>query len=89
MSKITYQQIEKAIDWFNKNGVSAKDVEESWNRTLAENFWDGFDIHFELVLRLLESYDSNELAKYSVWDFIEVFKNALTEKAAELKRSLK
>lgn len=44
-----------------------------------EYFWEGFEAALEIVENSLLNYDSNELAKYSVWDFIEKFKDDLAE----------
>ena len=42
-------------------------------------FCEGFDTAIELVSLILDNYDSNELAKLSVYEFIEKFKDDLLE----------
>jgi hypothetical protein len=44
-------------------------------------FWEGFDAAIEMVLNSLDSQDSNIIAKFSVWDFIEDFKAHIIEEA--------
>lgn len=40
-------------------------------------FWEGFDSAVDMAINLLDTYDSNELAPLSVFDFVEKFKDDL------------
>lgn len=51
-------------------------------------FWEGFDSAINMVMNSLDNYDSNELAKLSVWDFIEQLKEDLIEEADLYKADL-
>lgn len=44
-------------------------------------FWEGFDSCLEMVINSLDNQESNELAKMSIWDFIEYFKENLIYEA--------
>lgn len=76
-TQMTYEKLEKVIEVFKTNGVSYKDVEKAFNK----QFWDGFDACLEMVFNSLDSQDSNEIARFSVWEFIEDFKHHLFEEA--------
>lgn len=52
----------------------------------SEAFWEGFDACLEMVLNSLCSQESNEIAKFTVWDFIEDFKEHLIEEAELYKK---
>jgi hypothetical protein len=45
------------------------------------SFWEGFDACLEMVLNSLDNQESNEIAKFTVWDFIEDFKQQIIEEA--------
>ncbi len=49
-------------------------------------FWEGFDACLEMVFNSLDNYDSNELAKFSVYDFIEDFREHLIEESELYKK---
>ena len=40
-------------------------------------FWRGFETAFKLIDFILINYESNELAKISVWEFIEKLREDL------------
>lgn len=46
-----------------------------------QQFWEGFEACLEMVLNSLDNQESNEIAKMTVWDFIEDFKAHLVEEA--------
>lgn len=50
-------------------------------KKLDEYFWEGFDACLEMVLNSLGSQENNKIAKFTVWDFIEDFKEHLIEEA--------
>lgn len=53
----------------------------------AKAYCDGFDACVVIVNNMLDNYDSNELAKYSVWDFIDKFKENLLAVVETTKRN--
>lgn len=55
-------------------------------KTKDEKFWEGFDACWEMVINSLDSQDSNEIAKFSVFQFIEDFKEHLVEEAELYKK---
>lgn len=85
MSEIKYDQIAGAVKFFDENGMDPKDVADQFEKqlkTIQDNsFREGFDAAIVMVLNSLDSQDSNEIAKFSVWEFIEDFKQHLLEEA--------
>ena len=51
-----------------------------------KSYWEGFDACLMMVLNSLDNQESNEIAKFSVWEFIEDFKEHLIEEAELYKK---
>lgn len=80
MGELTIDKLEEARKFLDENGFSASQLVEI--HKIANNcFWDGFDSCLDLVLNSLDTQESNEIAKMSVWEFIEDFKQHLIEEA--------
>lgn len=49
-------------------------------------FWEGFDAAINMVINMVDMYDSNELARLSVFDFVEKIKEDIIEEAERCKK---
>ena len=74
---MSYEKISKALEIFNNHGPSEKDIKKSFDIAM----WNGFDACLEMVLNSLDTQESNEIAKFTVWDFISYFREHLIEQA--------
>ena len=75
---ITFDHIQEALSVLKEHGISAIEIQEQWDK----QFWRGFDACLEMVLSLLDQYESNELAKLSVYEFIEKFRDDICEESS-------
>lgn len=75
---MNFEELLQSIEYFQKDGLKPIDVV---NQALSQQFWNGFDACLEMVLNSLDNQESNEIAKFTVWDFIEDFKAHLIEEA--------
>lgn len=48
---------------------------------IDKSFWEGFEACLMMVLNSLDSQEGNEISKFTVWDFIEDFKQHIIEEA--------
>lgn len=67
--------------WLVDDGSNKLQFDPKIKEAINKSFWEGFDACLEMVINSLDSQDSNEIARFSVWDFIEDFKAHLLEEA--------
>ncbi len=68
-------------DNFGEEEMTHEEIVQQIKKLQEESFWEGFDACLEMVLNSLDSQESNEIAKFTVWEFIEDFKEHLIENA--------
>lgn len=74
--EMNYDEIQKTIKMFNEHGLSAKDIEDMWNK----QYWDGFDAAIEMVeayiysSELLSSDETARLMVDEIADEVEAYK---------------